>query len=156
MSPVPESVNETPLVDFDSCLQCGDCSYVCPTNAIDMAGEGIVIHDDLCTNCELCVDACPDGLIATSEGEKPDNTLVDADGCIGCSICAQSCAFDAIEMDPEGIDQGKGLAVIDSSICELCDTCAEVCPTDCIDLPQSFRRDYDDESILGEPLVEAP
>ncbi len=143
-------------MEFDSCLQCGECSYVCPTNAIDMVGEGIRIDPALCTNCELCVEACPDALIATSGGERPDRDLVIKEECIGCSICEQSCPIDAIVMDPEQKDQGRGLAVIDSSICDMCDTCAEVCPTDCITIPQQFRGGYDDESILGEPLVQAP
>ncbi|MBS1263118.1 MAG: Polyferredoxin protein MvhB [Methanonatronarchaeales archaeon] len=156
MSPVPDTVDETPLVEFDSCLQCGECSFVCPTNAVEMVGESIVIVPELCTNCGLCVEACPDALMATSEGERPDRALVVKEDCIGCSICEQSCPIDAIVMDPEGLDKGRGLAVIDSSVCDMCDTCAEVCPTDCIAIPQQYRRSYDDESILGEPLIQAP
>jgi NADH:ubiquinone oxidoreductase subunit F (NADH-binding)/NADH:ubiquinone oxidoreductase subunit E len=48
------------------------------------------------------------------------------DDCIGCSLCAQHCPADAIEMQPYQKHE------IDSDKCIRCGTCRSVCPTDAI------------------------
>ncbi len=48
------------------------------------------------------------------------------DDCIGCSLCAQHCPVDAIEMKP--YEQHE----IDSEKCIRCGTCKNVCPIDAI------------------------
>ncbi|MCH7556176.1 MAG: NAD(P)H-dependent oxidoreductase subunit E [Planctomycetes bacterium] len=50
------------------------------------------------------------------------------DDCIGCSLCAQHCPVDAIEMKPYEKHE------IDSEKCIRCGTCESVCPVDAIEV----------------------
>ncbi|GAP11936.1 2-oxoglutarate ferredoxin oxidoreductase, delta subunit [Bellilinea caldifistulae] len=60
----------------------------------------IVVNEAYCKGCELCVDACPQQVIAldpvriTAKGYHPA-TLVQ-EGCTGCGICAIVCPEAAI------------------------------------------------------------
>lgn len=45
-------------------MQCGTCAAVCPTRAVDLAwdvaaGYRVVIDRDRCTDCGICLEACP-------------------------------------------------------------------------------------------------
>ncbi|MBR3554997.1 MAG: 4Fe-4S binding protein [Oscillospiraceae bacterium] len=51
--------------------------------------------------------------------------IVDAEKCIGCSICVKECPFDAMTMVAD--NNGRKAPRIDSS-CTECGRCAEVCP----------------------------
>ena len=62
----------------------------------------IVIDDDKCKVCYLCIDECPKKLIKVSE--KTNNLgeriveFCDPDGeCLGCSMCATRCPDLAIK-----------------------------------------------------------
>ncbi len=48
------------------------------------------------------------------------------DDCIGCTLCAQHCPVDAIEMKPYEKHE------IDATKCVRCGTCKKVCPTDAV------------------------
>jgi len=48
------------------------------------------------------------------------------DDCIGCTLCAQNCPADAIEMKPYEKHE------IDPTKCIRCGTCKSVCPSDAI------------------------
>ena len=48
------------------------------------------------------------------------------DNCIGCTRCAQGCAYEAIEMKPFE----KHVIIADN--CTKCDICRQVCPTDAV------------------------
>lgn len=50
----------------DSCVACGTCQGVCPTNAIS-EGDIYVIDPDTCIDCGTCADACPSEAIAPGE-----------------------------------------------------------------------------------------
>ncbi|MFC1235150.1 pyruvate:ferredoxin (flavodoxin) oxidoreductase [Vibrio sp. F74] len=85
-----------PIWDFDACIQCGNCSIVCPHAAIrakfydksmlDSAPDGfktahisargfpeirytLQVYAEDCTGCGLCVDACPAIVSANSNGD---------------------------------------------------------------------------------------
>ncbi len=50
------------------------------------------------------------------------------DDCIGCTLCAQHCPADAIEMKPYEKHE------IDTEKCIRCGTCKNVCPTDAVEV----------------------
>ena len=60
----------------------------------------IEVSDTYCKGCELCVDACPQGVLAlnmehlTPKGYHPAHIF--KDGCTGCVICALVCPDAAI------------------------------------------------------------
>ncbi|HDM78464.1 MAG TPA: 4Fe-4S dicluster domain-containing protein [Deltaproteobacteria bacterium] len=47
--------------DEEICYQCGACTAVCPTGALDIERPSmrVVFNSDKCSACELCVKACP-------------------------------------------------------------------------------------------------
>jgi len=64
----PRKINGELHMDFipTMCLHCNDpyCSYLCPTNAIIKREDGVVLLDEnKCIGCKLCVYACPYGLM---------------------------------------------------------------------------------------------
>jgi len=67
---------------------------------------GITINKNYCKGCELCVRACPQGILSMSK-EMTDRgyfyALVnDPSRCIGCQICAITCPDAAIEVHAHG------------------------------------------------------
>jgi 2-oxoglutarate ferredoxin oxidoreductase subunit delta len=60
----------------------------------------IEVSDTYCKGCELCISACPQGVIElnmshlTPKGFHPAHTF--KDGCTGCAICALVCPDAAI------------------------------------------------------------
>lgn len=66
-----------------------------------MAAKGwIEVSDTYCKGCELCLSACPQGVMEldmahlTPKGYHPAHTF--KDGCTGCAICAIVCPDAAI------------------------------------------------------------
>ncbi len=61
----------------------------------------ITVDENLCKGCELCVKACPRGIIALSpdrinaKGYHPAE-LIDESKCTGCSSCGIMCPDTAI------------------------------------------------------------
>lgn len=63
----------------------------------------IVVDDRFCKGCGLCIDACPQGIIAldpgriTSKGYHPATLTEEGKGrCTGCSTCYTVCPDVAI------------------------------------------------------------
>ena len=63
LDPVIERVRSVekllPRVDEGKCTLCGDCTAACEFNAIAVAGEKVLIYDQLCHGCGLCGMVCP-------------------------------------------------------------------------------------------------
>lgn len=119
------------------CLGCGDCSKVCPTNAICIKDGIAHIKSSACIGCGLCAKTCSKHIIKlipqtarvvimcnnTEKGAAARNQCTNA--CIGCKKCELNCPHNAITVK-------DNLAVIDYSKCTSCGVCAEKCPTKCI------------------------
>jgi 2-oxoglutarate ferredoxin oxidoreductase subunit delta len=64
------------------------------------ANGWVVVNDQFCKGCELCVSACPpkvlelDNSKLTPKGYNPAHIF--KDGCTGCAICALVCPDAAI------------------------------------------------------------
>lgn len=54
----------------------------------------VIIHEDLCKACGLCIIHCPKDILETSEKINElgyPTTVVAKDGCIGCANCYLIC-----------------------------------------------------------------
>lgn len=64
----------------------------------------IIVNENLCKGCEMCVNACPKQLIALDmqkinpKGYHPAK-LMEPDKCTGCKSCAMMCPDVAITVE---------------------------------------------------------
>lgn len=134
-------------VDPSKCIGCTICiqNGKCPTDAIEMKNGKAIIDPTKCIDCGICAKQCPVSAIyevvyvdSTSRikeeivPEVKDSTtveqesyVVDAEVCIGCSICVRKCPVGAISMK-------NSKAVIDTGKCINCGICASACPVKAI------------------------
>jgi len=119
------------------CIGYGDCVAICPSNAICLEKCLARVNVRKCSGCELCVKACPYGLITIEDGPVAaavmcNNTEKGAKlkdkcsaGCIGCKKCEKECPENAITVN-------DSLASIDYSKCNGCGKCIDICVKGCI------------------------
>jgi carbon-monoxide dehydrogenase iron sulfur subunit len=76
------------------CNQCRRCMAECPTQAITVNKQGVVmINKALCINCLACVGACPTATMMTwRAGLVPFK-------CIACDACAKQCPTGALKIE---------------------------------------------------------
>ena len=60
-----------PAIRFKDCTQCGDCTRVCPVEAIDVARRRIVPGVCMSLRCLRCVGACPVNAIEVRGWRRP-------------------------------------------------------------------------------------
>jgi formate dehydrogenase iron-sulfur subunit len=94
------------LMSSDVCKHCttAPCLDVCPTGALFRTEFGtVVVQDDVCNGCGMCVPACPFGVIERREGDGR------AWKCTLCydrlkdgmePACAKACPTDSIQFGP--------------------------------------------------------
>lgn len=63
----------------------------------------VIIHEERCKGCDLCVVACPTGVLALQPKEVNDRGYHFAytdkpEACIGCASCAVVCPDACIEV----------------------------------------------------------
>jgi 2-oxoacid:acceptor oxidoreductase delta subunit (pyruvate/2-ketoisovalerate family) len=70
---------EEPVVDPDSCAECGRCYVYCPTKAVTIGTDQYEITREWCKGCGICVRVCPTEAIAMREvSDKAVQTEFDA------------------------------------------------------------------------------
>ena len=67
----------------------------------------VMIRQERCKGCELCIHACPQNVLAISEkiNEKGYfySEVADQPRCIGCRLCAITCPDQVIEIGLNGL-----------------------------------------------------
>ncbi|GAB4117350.1 MAG: ferredoxin family protein [Candidatus Caldatribacteriota bacterium] len=62
----------------------------------------IVIDEERCKGCELCLEACPQKIIVMAEGFNKKGyhpaQQINPEKCTGCAFCALTCPDVAIEV----------------------------------------------------------
>ena len=62
----------------------------------------LVIREERCKSCGICVDACPRGCLEITDRLNPQGYrpagLKDPEACTGCAICARLCPDVVIEV----------------------------------------------------------
>lgn len=79
------------------CIQCDNpaCMRVCPTGAIyrDSLTQAVILNQDKCHNCGLCVQYCPIAMVQVYPGaSKPSK----CDHCEGEPACVAFCPTGAL------------------------------------------------------------
>lgn len=83
-------------VKMNVCNQCGTCVAACPTLALTINSQGVImLNKKLCIGCLMCVAVCPSDSMRTAAG------LLNPFKCIACGVCTKSCPADAIKIETE-------------------------------------------------------
>jgi len=120
-----------------SCLGLDSCVRACSFDAMRIENGIVVINDEKCTGCGMCIPACPKNILHLRPYSKkvtvsclntdrgPEARKACSVACIGCGKCEKVCEDDAIHM-------ANFLAKIDYAKCTNCEKCVEACPTNSI------------------------
>lgn len=90
--------------ELDKCIECYECEKACEqrygAKRLSLNGKvlGALDFVDCCHTCvdQRCIDPCAYDSIKF-DAEKKEVVILE-DSCIGCSLCALACPYDAIEM----------------------------------------------------------
>lgn len=81
------------------CIQCENapCMYACPTNAIqrDEKIGAVVISEEKCSGCRMCVPACP---IKAIQFNVETKKATKCDLCNGDPVCVKYCPTEALAL----------------------------------------------------------
>jgi H+/Na+-translocating ferredoxin:NAD+ oxidoreductase subunit B len=123
------------------CLGLGDCTGVCPTQALVLKDRKITVVRDKCIGCGKCVTICPRSLFKLVSTHEAGTTYVACSNkdkgaqarkvcqvsCIGCGIC--------VRMEGSSFVLNNNLSEVDYDkpvLLEAINTAKEKCPTHCI------------------------
>ncbi len=142
----------TMLIDMDRCTRCDDCVSACAATHDNNPrfirqgpeASGVMVAS-ACMHCvdPVCMIGCPTGAIYR---ENIDGLVgIDANTCIGCSVCANSCPYGTIQMvalhDEDGlpiVTEDTGAPIRRATKCDLCiaqpsgPACVNACPHDAL------------------------
>lgn len=168
---------------LEHCYACGTCVSQCmiqqkvepdynPRRLLRMVMEGMKTEAFkspttwLCSECDLCYEACPQEIhiskviaavkqLAVDAGYNSPLTAVsvDEDLCSGCGICAMVCPYEAPSLFEKEVN-GKldRFSQVDSNKCMGCGTCVAACPLSAI-----AREDVSNAEITAQfPTKESP
>ncbi len=150
-------------IDMDRCVNCDECVRACADTHDGVArfvrtgpSHANIMITHACMHCQdpVCLIGCPTGAI----DRRPDtgDVTIDESQCIGCTICANSCPYGNIRMEPahtptnRPIVDESGQAVLKAIKCDLCygqkngPACHRACPHDAL-----TRVDIGSAAYLG-------
>lgn len=88
--------DDTQPPHMNVCNQCQKCVAVCPTVALTVNSQGVVmLNKSLCIGCLMCVSVCPTDSMRTVFGQQSPFK------CIACGVCAKSCPTGAIVIEQD-------------------------------------------------------
>ena len=150
------------VIDMDLCTRCDDCVRACASTHDGnprFLRHGPMMDNLMVANaCMHCVDpvcmiGCPTGAIhRTSKGGE---VVINPASCIGCTICANNCPYDAIRMIEVRTMKGRFWVddsqrpLLKATKCDLCieqtsgPACQNACPHDAL-----TRADLSQENSL--------
>ncbi len=133
----------------NGCLGLGDCVRVCPFGALHLGLEGIVVVDqEQCTGCGLCVPACPKDLyqfyprrhrieLACVARDKQSVVRATCEvGCTTCRKCVSKCPAGAITWNGTTIVIDHDKCIAHGPSCE--EICVQVCPSSILHRPDEL------------------
>jgi Fe-S-cluster-containing dehydrogenase component len=77
------------------CRGCEDppCVRACPAGALERREDGsVVLHEELCTGCAKCQEACLIGAISLGKEGRPIK-------CMHCGACVDFCPHDVLKLE---------------------------------------------------------
>ncbi len=143
---------QTMLIDLDRCVRCDECVRACA--ATHQGNPRFLrdgpVHDHwmvahACMHCmdPVCMIDCPTGAIHRER--ETGAVVINAESCIGCATCADSCPYGNIRMvelcDKDGrsiVDETSRAPISRATKCDLCvdnfggPACVRACPQDAL------------------------
>jgi NAD-dependent dihydropyrimidine dehydrogenase PreA subunit len=111
----------------DKCIECGQCSTLCPVNAISFGnGEETIpksesrarIDEKMCLGCGVCVNNCPTGALYLES--RPERTITPVDGVHRAVIMAiERGSLQDLIFDNQSLFSHRALAAILGAILRL-------------------------------------
>ena len=130
----------------NGCLGLGDCTRICPFDAIHIKDQGIAVVDVAkCTGCGLCVSVCPKNILDLyPKNHRIELTCVAKDsspvvrptcivGCTTCRRCIKACPAGAITWSGKTIEIDHEKCMAYGPDCNY--ACSAICPTGVIHPP---------------------
>lgn len=139
------------VIDLDRCTRCDDCVRACATAHNNNprflrhgpVQDGIMVAN-ACMHCAdpVCMIGCPTGAI--HRNALGGEVIINKATCIGCSVCANQCPYEAIRMVEIHDEQGRVITDADmaplhkATKCDLCfeqlggPACERACPHDAL------------------------
>jgi 4Fe-4S ferredoxin len=164
LGPLREDVEGTITVDPEKCNLCGICPKFCKAFIIlekephpkDLVPyEQLLVDEDLCDYCELCVGICPEEAIEV-KGKRLDVEMefsgsidIDQSLCIGCKRCDIVCPYDAMDVT-KPFEGSIRLLERELPKCDPvgCHGCFNVCPSDCWYIPPDGIIDVEEDQCI--------